>query len=102
MDFQLEGYECNFKNRMYKSGGDVVLYVHNDLRYNLVESKSICIEGVMECISIEISIEKQKNVIVSCVYRTPASNMKTFNNSMETIFNNNKQKVYIHLWRFQH
>lgn len=38
MDFQLEGYKFNFQNEMYKRGGGVPLYVHNCLRYKLVES----------------------------------------------------------------
>uniref|UniRef100_A0A3B5QAJ9 Reverse transcriptase domain-containing protein n=1 Tax=Xiphophorus maculatus TaxID=8083 RepID=A0A3B5QAJ9_XIPMA len=54
---------------------------------------SVSIDEVMECITIEIQFEKQKNIMVSCVYRAPASDTDIFTNYMETLFAKMHQKV---------
>ena len=44
---------------------------------------SMVIDDVMESITIELCINKKRNVIVSCVYRTPWSNVDIFNEHLE-------------------
>ncbi len=49
---------------------------------------------MMECIAVKICMEKQKNVIVSYVYRAQGSSAETLKNSMDGIFaKKNYQKV---------
>ena len=54
---------------------------------------SFSLDNIMECVTVEIKCEKSKNVIISCVYRVPGSNIDTFEDKMTEIFNsisNNK------------
>ena len=44
---------------------------------------SMVIDEIMESITIELCINKKRNVIVSCVYRTPGSNVDIFNEHLE-------------------
>ena len=41
------------------------------------------IDDIMESFTIELCINKKRNVIVSCVYRTPGSNVDIFNEHLE-------------------
>ena len=80
MDFELEGYEMICKNRENKNGGGVALFVDKNLTYKVVKNMSTVINDVFECVTIEILMEKKKNIIVSCMYRTPGSNIDSFIN----------------------
>lgn len=93
LDFELEGYEVNFVNRRNKSGGGVAVYVDKNLNYKVVESMTTVIDNLLECITIEIYKEKEKNVIISCIYRTPGSSIQVFNDFIEKIFSKTNQKV---------
>ena len=44
----------------------------------LLHPPSLVIDNVMESITIELCINKKMNVIVSCVYRTPGSNVDIY------------------------
>lgn len=48
-----------------------------------MENMSAVVDNVLECLTIEISMVNKKNVIVSCIYRTPGSNMDVFKNWIE-------------------
>ena len=41
---------------------------------------STVINIVLECVTFEILMEKNKNIVVSCLYRTPGSNIDSFIN----------------------
>ncbi len=43
----------------------------------MVEKMSVIVESVCECITTEICLEKMENIIVSCLYRKPGSNIET-------------------------
>ena len=93
MDFGLEGYELMCMNRRNKNGGGVAMYVDMNFKYKVIENMSTVVDNVLECITIEISREKKKNIIVSCIYRTPGSNIDTFKNWMEEHFTFTNHKV---------
>lgn len=61
--------------------------------HKVVDNMSIAIDGIMECITIDISMDRTKNVLVSCVYRKPDSNMDTFIVNMERLCTTSEQKV---------
>ncbi len=65
--FELEGYEVNYINRQNKSGGGVAIYVDRALKFSVMESMTTVIDNILECITVEICREKQKNLIVSCI-----------------------------------
>ena len=95
-EFPMEGYKLYFLNRRNKRGGGVALYVDNDLKCKQVEPMSIATDDLMECITVEIEMEKQRNIVISCVYRAPGSNMDTFKETLEEIMDRlNERKTYI-------
>ena len=51
------------------------------------------IEDICECVTVEIDMEKKKNIIVSCVYREPKSSVDVFKDYMEEMFAKTEQKV---------
>ena len=61
---------------------------------------SVRINGVMECVTVELCINKRKNIIVNCVYRTPGSDMQTSIDQIETVIKNvkNVKKINIFMW----
>ena len=93
MDFELEGYELNCVNRKNKSGGGVAMYVDNNLNYIVVENMTTVIDNLLECITIEICEEKNKNVIISCIYRAPGSSTEAFKDWIGEMFSKTNQKV---------
>ncbi len=72
------------------------MYIDIELRCNLIKSISVTIENLMECVTIEIDIERSKNIIISCVYRSPGTCMDTFMNKLFGVFDKwNENKVQI-------
>lgn len=59
-DEELEGYEMFFINRINKKRGGVALYGDTPVKCKIVESTctSTTIDNVMECITVEIDVEK--------------------------------------------
>lgn len=93
MDFEIEGYELTCINRENKNGGGVALYVDKNLNYKVVEEMSTVVDNLLECVTIEICLEKKKNMIVSCIYRAPGSNIDIFKDWMEEKIGKINQKV---------
>ena len=50
-----------------RKGGGVAIYVSNSLDYRVIDRMSIRINGVTECVTVELCINKRKNIIVNCV-----------------------------------
>ncbi len=86
MDFEMEGYELRYMNRKNKGGGGVAIYVDRNLKFRVLSDMTAVVDNVLECISIEIIKEKSKNVIISCIYRAPGSNIEIFKDWMEETF----------------
>ena len=58
---------------------------------------SIAIDNLMECITVEMDIEKLKNMTISCVYRTPGSCIGTFREKLLELYadTNNKKMLFV-------
>ena len=54
---------------------------------------SMVVNNILECITIEIYKEKMKNVIISCIYRTPGSSIELFTEWMEEAFSKISHKT---------
>lgn len=54
---------------------------------------SMVVDNLLECVTTEICLKKKKNIIVSCIYRSPGSNIDTFKDWMEEAFTKTSQKV---------
>ncbi len=51
----------------------------------------------IECVVVEIKSEKSKNLLISCVYRAPATNVDTFKDKLSEMYSsiNNKKHVFV-------
>lgn len=67
--------DMNCINRENKNGGGVALYADKNLNYKVVDEMSTAMDNLLECDTVEICTEKKKNIIVSCIYRAPGSNL---------------------------
>lgn len=70
---EIDGYEMYSVNRKQKKGGGVALYINKNYQSKTTESKPLVVDNIMESVTVEIEIEKDKNKIISSVYRTPRS-----------------------------
>ncbi len=93
-DFELDGYEFNYINRKNKNGGGVAIYIDNNLKYKLIGKMTEAVDDLLECITVEICFEKMKNITVTCIYRSPGSNIQVFREWMENMLINSTQKVF--------
>ena len=59
-------------------GGGVVIYVNKKLNGRLCETKSLMVDDVLECVTVECEINRNKTAFVSCVYRCPGSDIVSF------------------------
>ena len=78
-----------------KGGGGVALYIRNDignLHCKLLSAKSLATDDILECVTMALSVRKpmSKTVTISCIYRTPWSNIDMFIESLDKILTNNK------------
>lgn len=53
---------------------------------------SFALDTIMECITVQIEMGKFKNILISCIYRKPGSNIDTFKGKITEIFNNTNNK----------
>lgn len=89
----MEGYSYTYVNREHKRAGGVALYVDNRLKYQIVESMTTAIKDVCECVTVEIEMEKMKNILISCVYRDHDSSIGEFREAFEAMLPNTEHKI---------
>ena len=85
-DYDLKGYDVYHKVRNNRKGGGVACYVNKQLASKCIPHKSIVVDNLLECITIELMICGHKNVIVSCLHRTPGSNTNDFSEIQYGLF----------------
>ena len=44
---------------------------------------SLAVDNIMECGTVELQLNRRKNIVTGCIYRTPGSNVDTFNESLQ-------------------
>ena len=71
---------------LIQKGGGVACYVNKELASKYAHHKSIVVDNLLECITIEIMIGGHKNVIVSCLYRIPGSNTNAFSDILYDLY----------------
>ena len=86
----INGYYFVFKNRSFKSGRGVGLYVSNDLNFKIREDIRVPNEELMEPLFIEILRPQGKNIIVGIIYRPPNQSVDNFNEILVKISRKNK------------
>lgn len=69
----------------------MALYRDKSLIYKRVKGVVAFIDGVMEWIMVEITVEtkkEKKNTFISCIYTSPGSKSEISNSSMKELFSN--------------
>ena len=95
-EYMLDNYNMFSTIRTNKKGGGVTIYVHESLKVIHLEEKSNKMPDVLESVTIEIEIKNGKNIIVSCVYRVPGSNILSYSEYIEDILYYSKNKsIYV-------
>ena len=79
--FNISGYDVCHTTRKNKRGGGLVLFVKQELACKFLSCNSLVVDDLFECCSIDILLSGHRNIIVSCIYRCPGSNIDTFSES---------------------
>ena len=58
---------------------DVALYIKQSLQCSLIKQFSTSIPMLLEQLAVEITIQGSKNIIISCMYRSPNGDFNNFN-----------------------
>ena len=66
--FNISGYDVYHTARKNKRGGGVALYAKQELACTFLSCKSLVVDYLFECCSIEILLSGHINIIVSCIY----------------------------------
>ena len=66
--FNINGYDVYHTNRKNKRGGGVALYVKQELACKCLYCKSLVVDDLFECCTLDILISGHRNIIVSCIY----------------------------------
>lgn len=95
--YEIEGYNAFFQNRNFAKGGGVALYVDQNWTSKIVSNKCLALDHVMECVTVEVEVEKSKNVLISCVYRKPGSCIDTFQEKVIDLYEdiNNRKMLFV-------
>ena len=97
-DYELEGYEVCHKVRNTKRGGGVACYVKREHTCKYIHHKSIVVDDLLECVTVEIMIRGQKNVIISCLYMTSGSSANAFSQTLCDVYRSVFIENYFYMW----
>ena len=89
-DLNLTDYSAYHVTRETRKGGGVALHICNELTCRLLETKTMKVENICECITVELAIKNHTNVIINCIYRTPGSNLDIFCEKIQHILSDVK------------
>ena len=66
MDFNFWNYEAFHMIRQNNKAGGVASYIKNSLQFKIIKDKSLKVDDLLECITVELNIGKDKHIQVSC------------------------------------
>ena len=92
IDFELDGYEFTYINRQNGYGG-AALYIDKSFSFRIMDGMTSVVDNLLECLTIEICMEKNKNALISCIYRAPDSSIELFTEWMESMFSKISNKM---------
>ena len=82
-EINVDGYNI-LRNDRNRHGGGVAIYIKNSCKYKLREDITSKFH-MIECIWIELQVQKSKSVLICSVYRAPSANSDYFNNIIDMI-----------------
>ena len=94
--YELANYKMFNKIRIGKRGGGVALYIHDSIKATEVKTFSVAMNNFLESITVELNIEKGKNIVISCTYRAPGSSIEEYSEFVEKLLQaSNNKSMYI-------
>lgn len=75
LDYNFENYEACHMLRRNNIAGGVALYIKSSVKFKLIKHKSFIVDDLLECVTVELNMEKDEKILVSCIYRTPGSSI---------------------------
>lgn len=77
---------------MIKEGMELPFFIDKRFNFRLVEKMTLIIKDVIEYIIIEIYLERNKSILISCIYRPPCPNIIPYVEIVQELFTVNKQE----------
>ena len=98
-DVMIEGYEVRNVIRKNRKSGGAAIYINKSVNFKSMKCMSLQIDNIMKCVSIELCINRGKNIIVTCVYTTCGSSISAFSEQIQLLMQKViKQQDSISLW----
>ena len=94
-DFFIDNYEIIYTNRSNKRGGGVLIYVSKCIEFELMNSMSIDVDDMLEVVTIKLKNKKEKDILFSCMYRSPGGCLDNFNSYFQDFLCHVGNKAYI-------
>jgi hypothetical protein len=85
--FTLDGYKLasSFCRREFLGGG-VCIFISYNIIFQTIDLKQFCHEKTLEICAVKLHLKSVK-LIIFCIYRAPAGNLKQFYDTMDNILN---------------
>ena len=94
-EFSISGDEMGGQDRDSKKGGGVAPYIKHGLCFEIINKIKLSVENAFECISISLSLESQKTVLISCLNRLTDSGTQITINALEKLYSQTKITAYL-------
>ena len=95
--YELPNYISKHQIRDDRKGGGVSFYIHNSLSFRVLPN--LCINSTdIESLSIEISLNDERNTLVNVLYRPPSGKIEPFENVLSKLLSsvqNSNQNLHI-------
>ena len=72
----------------------MALYIKQSLQCSLIKQFSTSIPMLLEQITVEITIQGSKNIIVGCMYRSPNGDFSKFSEYVDMFFNYKNNTIF--------
>ena len=91
--YELPNYISKHQIRDDRKEGGVFFYIHNSLSFRVLPN--LCINSTdIESLSIEISLNDQRNTLVNVLYKPPSGKVEPFENVLSKLLSSVQIKTY--------
>ena len=82
-DVNIPGGEVTHQLRLDNTGRGCSIFVKDELKFKVLKDMCVSIDNILEYCAIEIVNTEGNNAIISCIDRTPDSNISDFNKTIK-------------------